>query len=73
MMLAYHNSSVSRALLDLFPNIGLDKSKFRTSMICLCVISTERDPQTKVDNLVEMFNFLHYRLCFCCGKAKIFH
>jgi hypothetical protein len=32
MMLAYHNFSVSRALLDLFPNIGLDKSKFRSSM-----------------------------------------
>ena len=32
-MLAYHNFSVARALLDLFPNIfGFDKSKFRSSM-----------------------------------------
>jgi hypothetical protein len=26
-MLSFHNSSVSRAILDLFPNIGLDRKK----------------------------------------------
>eukprot|EP00026_Physarum_polycephalum_P001474 Phypoly_transcript_01476.p1 GENE.Phypoly_transcript_01476~~Phypoly_transcript_01476.p1 ORF type:complete len:889 (+),score=81.31 Phypoly_transcript_01476:156-2669(+) len=31
MMLEYHRFSVLRALLDLFPNIGLDKSKFSSS------------------------------------------
>eukprot|EP00026_Physarum_polycephalum_P003956 Phypoly_transcript_03973.p1 GENE.Phypoly_transcript_03973~~Phypoly_transcript_03973.p1 ORF type:complete len:646 (+),score=59.16 Phypoly_transcript_03973:3-1940(+) len=28
-VLSYHNQSVVKALLDLFPNIGLDKSRFR--------------------------------------------
>ena len=28
-MLFYHNSSVASALIELFPKIGLEKSKFR--------------------------------------------
>jgi hypothetical protein len=28
-VLSYHNGSVSKALLDLFPEIGLDKFKMR--------------------------------------------
>ena len=27
-MLSYHGKSIARALLELFPNIGLDKTKF---------------------------------------------
>lgn len=27
-VLSYHGNSVSKALMDLFPNIGLDRSKF---------------------------------------------
>lgn len=29
-VLSYHKDKLSRALLDLFPNIGLEKSKFRS-------------------------------------------
>ena len=35
----YHGYSVSRALLDLFPDIGLDKSKLGKCMnICIYII-----------------------------------
>src|SRR3978361_633346 len=31
----YHKHSVAKALLDLFPNIGLDKTKFQTKRNCM--------------------------------------
>ena len=31
MVLHYYKTSLSAALIDLFPNIGLDKSKFQVS------------------------------------------
>lgn len=35
-MLSYHDFSISKALLDLFPNIGLDSAKFTSP--CTCTI-----------------------------------
>ena len=39
-MVAYHKGSISRALMDLFPNIGLDKSKLYYLSMSLFVSST---------------------------------
>ena len=36
-MMHHHNNSVSKALVDLFPNIGLDASKLRD--VCKCFLS----------------------------------
>lgn len=34
-MLSYHDGKISKALLDLFPNIGLDESKLqKTKRMC---------------------------------------
>lgn len=42
-VLAYHDSSLPQALLDLFPNIGIDRSKFATQqgivkLLCLIIL-----------------------------------
>ena len=36
MVILHHGSSISRALVDLFPNIDLDRAKFGVQSILLC-------------------------------------
>lgn len=58
-MIYYHGSNLAQALIDLFPNIGLDKSKllakcmiiivFIISLIMLCLLDAGvwRDPKNR--------------------------